>query len=218
MKRLRKMKRLASAAILLIVSTLTFPFISAPTMAQATTGSIRGVVSDASGAIISGADVTARSMDTGLETKTKSNDEGIYNFPRLAPGKYLLIVEKQDFKRQEFQEVTVNVGQETTIDAALQAGQLSETVTVTAEGQELLQKENVQTSTTFESRKVSELPTNVAGGGIDTLALLTPGVVPGLGFSNSNGSSLCTMGIEDSPTTNASKNSPSPGIAAAANR
>src|SRR5687767_11284184 len=173
MKRLRKMKKLASAAILLIVSTLTFPFIAPPAMAQATTGSIRGVVTDASGAVIAGADVTARNADTGVETKTTSNDEGIYNFPRLSPGKYVLIVEKQDFKRQEFQEVTVNIGQEVTIDAALQAGQLTETVTVTAEGQELLQKENVQVSNTFEARKVSELPTNIAGGGIDTLALLT---------------------------------------------
>jgi hypothetical protein len=194
MKRLRKMKRLASAAILLIVSTLTFPLIAPPAMAQATTGSIRGVVTDASGAVIAGADVTARNADTGVETKTKSNDEGIYSFPRISPGKYVLSVEKQDFKRQEFQEVTVNVGQETTIDAALQAGQLTETVTVTAEGQELLQKENVQTSTSFEARKVSELPTNIAGGGIDTLALLTPGVVPGLGFSNSNGAEFSVNG------------------------
>lgn len=194
MKRLRKMKKLASAAILLIVSTLTFPFIAPPAMAQATTGAIRGVVTDASGAVIPGADVTARNADTGVETKTTSNDEGIYNFPRLSPGRYVLIVEKQDFKRQEFQEVTVNIGQETTIDAALQAGQLTETVTVTAEGQELLQKENVQVSNSFEARKVSELPTNIAGGGIDTLALLTPGVVPGLGFSNSNGAEFSVNG------------------------
>ncbi len=195
MKRLRKMKRLASAAILLIVSTLAVPFIAPPAMAaQATTGSIRGVVTDASGAVIAGASVTARNADTGVETKTTSNDEGIYNFPRLGPGRYVLSVEKQDFKRQEFQEVTVNVGQETTIDAALQAGQLTETVTVTAEGQELLQKENVQVSNSFEARKVSELPTNIAGGGIDTLALLTPGVVPGLGFSNSNGAEFSVNG------------------------
>ncbi|HET8675235.1 MAG TPA: TonB-dependent receptor, partial [Blastocatellia bacterium] len=51
-----------------------------------------------------------------------------------------------------------------------------------------------QVSNSFEARKVSELPTNIAGGGIDTLALLTPGVVPGLGFSNSNGAEFSVNG------------------------
>jgi outer membrane receptor protein involved in Fe transport len=194
MRRLRKMKVLYTTAVFLTLSTLVLPFTVPPVMAQATTGSLTGSVMDVSGAVIPDADVTAKNVGTGIETKTKSNSDGYYNIPRLAPGAYLLIVEKQGFKRQEFQEVTVNAGQATTIDANLQAGQITETVSVTAEGQELIQKEQVQVSTTFESRKVLELPKNATGAGIDTLALLAPGVVPGFGNVNSNGATLSVNG------------------------
>ncbi|HEY9233154.1 MAG TPA: carboxypeptidase regulatory-like domain-containing protein, partial [Blastocatellia bacterium] len=173
---------------------LLFPITVPVAMAQATTGSLRGVVTDATGAIIPDADVTATDVATGVDTKTKSNSEGLYNFPRLQPGVYTLVVQKQGYKKQEFQQVTISIGQDTTIDAALQAGQLTETVTVTASGEELIQKEQVQVSTTFEARKVAELPSNIAGAGIDTLALLSPGVIPGVGNVNGNGTTFSVNG------------------------
>jgi outer membrane receptor protein involved in Fe transport len=188
------MKRLTFSAIFLILSTLVFPFTAPVALAQATAGGLRGVVSDSTGAVIVEADVTAKNTATGVETRSKSNSEGLYNFPNLLPGIYLLIVEKQGFKRQELQGVTVNAGQVNTIDAILQAGQLTETVTVTASGAELVQKEQAQISNTFESRKVADLPSNIAGGGIDTLALLAPGIVPGFGNVNSNGTTLSVNG------------------------
>ena len=194
MKRLRKLKKLASAAIFLLISTLAFPLVAPPAMAQATTGSLQGVVTDPNGAVIEGADVVARHNATGVETKTKTNSDGIYTLPRLLPGTYTLTVSKENFKRQEFQELTINAGQDASIDPVLAAGALTETVTVTAAGEELIQKQQVQISNTFESRKVAELPTNIAGGGIDALALLAPGVVPGLGFSNSNGAEFSVNG------------------------
>src|SRR5947207_5308533 len=107
MRRLRRTKKLASAAIFLMAFALLFPITVPVAMAQATTGSLRGVVTDATGAIIPDADVTATNTATGVETKTKSNGDGLYNFPRLQPGSYTLTVQKQGYKRQEFQEVTV---------------------------------------------------------------------------------------------------------------
>ncbi len=187
-------KRLRSGLVFLIVATLAIPFSALTAMAQATTGALRGVVTDQSGGVISEADVTARHTATGVETKNKSNSEGIYNFPRLAPGNYLLTVQKQGFKKQEFQDVTVQIGQDITIDAALQAGQVSEVVTVTAQGEQLIQREQVQVSNTFDSRKVTELPSNGAAQGIDSLALLAPGVIPGFGNVNSNGALLSVNG------------------------
>lgn len=193
MKRIRQPRKLSSAAIFLLISTLIFP--AAPAVwAQATTGALKGVVTDTDGAVIADADVVAKNVSTGIETRSQSNSEGIYTFPRLAPGVYLLTIEKQGFKKQQFQEVTVNAGQSATIDVSLQAGLATETVSVTAQGQELIQREQVQVSTTFETRKVAELPKNVAGGGIDTLALLAPGVVPGFGNVNSNGATLSVNG------------------------
>src|SRR5690349_2253290 len=187
MKRLRRMKRLALAAIFLMLATLVLPFMAVPALAQATSGGLKGAVTDQSGAVIPYADVTARNNATGVETKTKTNGEGIYTLPRVQNGSYTLTVEKEGFKKAEFQEVVVNIGQDITIDAVLQTGPRTETVTVTATGEELIQKEQAQVSSTFEARKVEQLPSNIAGGGIDTLALLAPGVVPGFGNVNSNG-------------------------------
>lgn len=194
MKRLRRTRKLASAIIFLMLATMVFPFTAPVALAQATTGGLRGLVTDEKGAVIPDADVTAKNDATGQETKTKTNGEGLYSFPRLSPGVYTLSIGKQGFKRQEFQQVTVAVGQEANIDGSLQAGQLSETVTVTASGEELIQKDQSQVSNRFESRKVSELPIGLAGGGIDQLALLAPGVNVGLGFSNSNGAELSVNG------------------------
>jgi outer membrane receptor protein involved in Fe transport len=193
MKRLRSMKMLSATLLFLLMSTIISPFLSASVMAQATAGGIRGVVSDPGGAVIPDADVTAKNTGTGLETKTKTNSDGLYNLPKLQSGTYVLVIEKQNFKRQEFQQVIVSIGQDQVIDSVLQPGNLTETVTVTA-GEELLQKEQAQVSNTFESRKVADLPSNIAGGGIDTLALLAPGVVPGFGNVNSNGTTLSVNG------------------------
>jgi outer membrane receptor protein involved in Fe transport len=194
MKRLRSMKKLASAAIFLMLSMFVFPFTVPVAMAQATTGLIKGVVTDESGAVIPEADVTAKHTGTGLETKTKTNGQGLYTLPKLAPGPYTINIQKQGFKQQQFQEVTVVIGQDLTLDAVLHAGELSETVTVTASGEELIQKEQTQISSRFESRKISELPIGLAGGGIDQIALLAPGVAPGFGNVNSNGTTLSVNG------------------------
>jgi outer membrane receptor protein involved in Fe transport len=194
MERLHRLKNLASAVAFLMLATLVFPLMAPPTFAQATSGGLRGQVTDQGGAVIPDADVTAKNIATGAENKTRSNADGLYSFPRLTPGIYNLDIQKQGFKRQEFQQVVINVGQDTTIDASLQAGQITETVTVTATGEELIQKEQAQISTTFETRKVAELPSNIAGGGIDTLALLAPGVVPGFGNVNGNGVTLSVNG------------------------
>jgi outer membrane receptor protein involved in Fe transport len=187
-------RSLAFSVTFLMLSVLLTPLFSCPVMAQATTGSLRGVVTDDKGGVIADADVTAKNSETGGENKTKSNGEGLYNFPRLQPGIYTVSVQKQGFKKQEFQQVTVSIGQDATIDAALQAGNISETVTVTASGEEMIQKEQVQQSSTFEARKVADLPSNIAGGGIDTLALLAPGVVPGVGNVNGNGTTFSVNG------------------------
>jgi hypothetical protein len=181
-----------AAYALLCVTVLAFMAPSA--FGQATTGNIGGTVTDPSGAVIPGAEVIATELATGIQTKVSTNADGIYSMPRVKPGLYTLTVVKQGFKRQEFQQVVVNIGQDLTLDAILQAGQVSETVTVTAAGQELIQKEEVQISSTFDSRQVQDLPSNPAGSGIDALALLTPGVVPGFGNVNSNGTTLSVNG------------------------
>jgi outer membrane receptor protein involved in Fe transport len=193
MDRLRKAS-MAAVAIFLLLSGLIIPFTAPVAMAQATTGTLKGLVTDPNGAVIPDADVTVKNTATGVETKTKTNSEGLYNVPKLLPGLYTVTIEKQGFKRQVFDNVQITLGQDTVIDAALQPGNITETVTVTATGEELIQKEQAQISHRFESRTIQELPLGLAGGGIDQVALLAPGVVPGFGNVNSNGTTLSVNG------------------------
>lgn len=164
-------------------------------MAQATTGSLRGTVVDASGAVVPGANVTVKNEATGSETKATTNSQGTYEVANLAPGTYTVTVEASNFKRSVGTAVTVKVGIVNPYDAALEAGNVSETVTVTGGTEEIVQRDQSQISTTIESRKVTDLPSNGAGGGIDTLALLAPGVVANRsGGTNTNGTGLSVNG------------------------
>ncbi|MGH9761461.1 MAG: TonB-dependent receptor domain-containing protein, partial [Blastocatellia bacterium] len=114
--------------------------------------------------------------------------------PTLLPGKYTIAVEAPNFKKAVFTDVEVRLGQVTVIDVGMQAGGASETVTVTANTETVIQKDTSQVSTSFQSRAVEDLPSNVAGVGIDTLALLAPGVTPGFGNVNGNGTTLSVNG------------------------
>ena len=179
---------------LLVVASI-FAFSAIAVMAQATTGSLRGTVSDASGAFVAGASVTAKNEATGSESKTTSSGEGIYELSNLLPGTYVVTAEAPNFKRSVATGVIVKVGIANPYDAKLEAGNVAETVTVTANSEEVVQREQSQISTTFEARRVTDLPSNGAGGGIDTLALLAPGVVANRsGGTNTNGTGLSVNG------------------------
>jgi len=187
----RTMMLCAAFSFALIMMVFTF---SSPVMAQATTGSLKGVVADQNGAAVPNATVTAKSEETGTSATTTTGGDGLYEFPSLKPGKYTVSVEATNFKRTEHTGVDVKIGVVNPLDLALQAGSVSETVTVVAGTEEVVNRDQAQQSTSFETRKVEELPSNSAGGGIDTLALLAPGVVPGFGNVNSNGTTLSVNG------------------------
>jgi outer membrane receptor protein involved in Fe transport len=185
---------MASSLALVVMAALVMPLFALPVMAQATSGSVRGVVTDQAGAVVADAKVTAKNQSTGVESPAfKSTTDGVYNITNLIPGKYSLTVEANNFKRSVLTDIEVRLGETVTIDVTLEPGGVSETVTVTAGSDEVVNRESAQVSSSFDSRKVSELPSNAAGGGIDTLALLAPGVVPGLA-GNSNGTTLSVNG------------------------
>ncbi len=165
-------------------------------MAQATTGSLRGVVADPTGGVIAGATVTAKNEATGsAATPATTSGEGIYEFSSLQPGPYTVTVEATGFKRSVSTGVIVKVGIVNPLDVALEAGAVTETVTVVAGTEEVVQRDQSQISTTIESRRISDLPSNGAGNGIDTLALLAPGVVANRsGGTNTNGTGLSVNG------------------------
>src|SRR5918911_1107469 len=192
----RKANALAfiAAQSLALVSVLLLFTMSA--FAQTTTGTIRGTVTDQAGAAVAGATVVAKNQATGVSTNEfKTTGEGIYVIPNLIPGKYDITVSSPGFSSTVTTGVDVRIGTDTTVNVALKAGDVSATVTVTADTEEVINRDQSQIASTFETRKVEELPSNAAGAGIDTLALLTPGVVTGAtGVSNTNGTELSVNG------------------------
>lgn len=178
---------LFAVVVLLFAAPLNF--------AQSATGGIRGVVTDANGANIPNASVTAKNPATGAELKTVTNSEGLYNLPRILPGKYNVAIEATGFRKAEITEVEVSIGRDSVLDTQLQAGQISDVVTITGGAEAaLVEKDSVQISTTFQQKKVVDLPVNVPGGGLDRIALLTPGVTVGFGNVNGNGPTLSANG------------------------
>jgi outer membrane receptor protein involved in Fe transport len=169
--------------------------ISSSALAQTTTGGIRGVVTDASGASLPGATITSKNLATGVEIKTTATNEGVYSVPRIIPGKYSVAVEAPGFKRTEVTDIEVSIGKDAVIDVKLETGAINEVVTVTGGSEMLVEKDTVQISTTVSEKKVNELPfTPGTTGGLDTLALLAPGATTGFGNVNDNGVQISVNG------------------------
>ncbi|MDT7781039.1 MAG: hypothetical protein QOC99_3551 [Acidobacteriota bacterium] len=196
MKRSRLAKALSIINLLALSLSMMVPLSIRSVMAQATTGTMRGVVTDVNGEVVAGATVKAKNEATGAETPAfTTTSEGTYEFSNLQPGKYTVTVEGAGFKRVVITHTDVKVGVVNPLDAKLEAGNIAETVTVVAGTEEVLNTEQSQISHTFEARKVEDLPSNAAGGGLDTLALLIPGVAQNSGGgTNTNGTGLSVNG------------------------
>jgi hypothetical protein len=102
---------------------------SSPSLAQKTTGDISGMVTDANGGTVAGADITAHCENTGLTRKTTTGPEGLFRITDLPVCVYTVAVSKQGFKTTEG-PVQVAIGVVTTADFVLQVGQISEKVVV----------------------------------------------------------------------------------------
>jgi Carboxypeptidase regulatory-like domain len=98
----------------------------------AATGRLSGTIKDPSGAVLPGATITLVNTALNSEFKTVSDGQGFYAFPALPSGHYDLTIEAARFKTQRKTNLTVDTDATLTVDAALQLGQRSETVTITA--------------------------------------------------------------------------------------
>src|SRR6185437_6221656 len=108
--------------------------IMAPVMwAQAPVGTISGLVTDPSGAVIKDAPINIKNKATGFTRQTKSENDGTYSAPALPAGDYEVQVQVQGF-RTILREVTVTVGVIVKADLPLELGQATEIVTVQAAG------------------------------------------------------------------------------------
>jgi hypothetical protein len=141
-------------------------------LAQATTGSIIGTVTDPSGAAVSDARVTIRNLDQNITTTAQTNESGNYTKSQLIPGRYELAIEKSGFRRFTQQNVTVTVGATARADAQLQIGEQTQTVTVN-EAPPGLETNNAQVTSTLSGQQVTQLP--IVNRNFTNLNLLAPG-------------------------------------------
>ncbi len=138
----------AIAALILAVS---------PAGAQIDNGNITGRVTDSSGAVIPGAQVTVTQTQMNFETVLQTNEEGMYRAVQLRPGPYRVTVVAQGFKRLVRENLELHVGETLAINAALDVGAVSDSVEVKANA-ELLQTETSSTGTALEGDYLYRLP------------------------------------------------------------
>ena len=149
------MLRPTLAMFVLVVLLLWLP---ATTAAQGeTTSAIVGQVSDATGAAVPHADVTAVNKDTGLRRNGKTDNEGYFNFPQLKPGVYSVKVEAEGFEWQQNDAVTAALGQKQTVNFTLKIAQSKQTIEIRSDAA-ILNPENANTSTTLSAPALENLP------------------------------------------------------------
>ncbi|HYN16320.1 MAG TPA: TonB-dependent receptor [Terriglobales bacterium] len=148
--------------------------LAAALLAQdASTGALRGTVTDASGARIAGAEVRLISAQTGVERVTATAQEGSFVFAMLAPGEYGLQVSAPDMASLRRYGLQVEVGGAVELALALEVAGARETVTVSGAAP-VVETLPAAISSVLDERAISELPLN--GRRFSDLALLTPGV------------------------------------------
>src|SRR5262245_1385390 len=146
--------------------------IAFPALAQAPTGSVRGVVRDQSDAVISGAKITVSSKGSGAERTFSTKSDGEYQVGNLPPGEYEIKVTMTGFK-VGLAPVTVQVGENVTIDFRLEVGAASETVVVSSETP-TINTTDYKIDGVVNRQQIENLPLN--GRNFLQLAMLEPGV------------------------------------------
>ncbi|MCC6585439.1 MAG: TonB-dependent receptor [Bryobacterales bacterium] len=150
-------------------------------VAQTTSTTILGTISDGSGAGIAGVQVTATILATNQTRSTASNELGYYTIPGLEPGEFKLTAQKSGFKTQVRTGLILQVNQRLTVDFTLALGDIVERVEVTGEVA-ALDTASASLGAVVDQRKIVDLPLN--GRNYAQLAWLVPGVTPGQRHSN----------------------------------
>jgi len=166
--------RRSSVVLHVIVVAVCTLFLSTLVQAQYRT-SIQGVVTDASGAVVSGANLTLTNPATGEKQVRVSDDAGVYNFNALAAAAvFRLEVEKQGFQKKVIDNLELIPDQPNAVNVSLMVGSESQTINVNAEAAPLLDTETASINGVISENQVQHLPS--FGRDVLKLAQLAPGV------------------------------------------
>lgn len=157
-------------ACTLAVALIAFCGIAA---GQTITGNISGRVTDASGAVVAGASVTAINVSTNVSTAATTNSEGLYSIRFLPVGQYTVSFQAPGFSKEVTTPITLEVAQNAEVNASLKVGSASASVNVSASATPILNTTNGTISTTIPETLVNALPIN--GHNFTELAQIMPG-------------------------------------------
>jgi hypothetical protein len=146
--------------------------LATPGRAQINLATLEGTITDPSGAVIVGAAVEARNVETEIPRSTKTNGAGVYRIPGLGPGIYAVTFTHDGFKSLKYDSVELYVGQTQTLDARLEIGAATNQVEV-QDDPVAFEKTSAEVGGIIDRTEILQLPTN--GRNWATLLLLVPG-------------------------------------------
>lgn len=147
----------------------------AAVFAQSTSGGVNGTITDTTGAVVPGTSVTLSNVGTGVEVTSGSNASGFFVFVNVQPGNYTLVAEQAGFKTALLPTFNVGVNQTVTQNLSLEVGNVTETIEVMAQAEQL-QQSTSELGTVIGVKAIEDLPLN--GRNFTQLLTLTPGATP----------------------------------------
>ncbi|MGH9938343.1 MAG: carboxypeptidase-like regulatory domain-containing protein, partial [Blastocatellia bacterium] len=160
--------------VTMMIASLFALVLAAPVFGQqAATATIEGVVTDPQSAVVPGAKVSIKNVDTGLTREITTDSSGIYRITTLPPGTYQVSASGQGFAENKYGAVTLTVGQKLNLDLALRVN-VSEAVEITSQAP-VIETTRTNVSGSVGEQQVRSLPVN--GRNFLDFVTLTPGVV-----------------------------------------
>lgn len=197
------MIRLALQMKLAVGLTVVLALSVAPAFGQTVTGGVNGIITDPAGATVPNATVVLENVGTKVATTSQTNDNGYFVFVNIQPGAYTLRVEAQGFKMARRALFNVGVNQTLTQNLTLEVGEITQSIDVAAEAEQL-QQATSELGTVIGVKEVVNLPLN--GRNFTQLLTLTPGATP-VSTAQSSGigsDDLSNVGIPGSSFSNPS--------------
>jgi hypothetical protein len=164
-------------------ATIAVFLVCAPLWSQLNTGRVSGAITDQSGGVIAGANVSVIDVARGETRSLTTDSAGLYAAPNLNPGTYTVRAESPGFQALDRENVAVTAGSDVRVDITLQPGAQSQTITVT-ESLPIINTTNAQTGGILDNQELANLPIN--GRNYRWQSVFVPGVVVGVGEGSSN--------------------------------
>ncbi|MGC1463237.1 MAG: carboxypeptidase-like regulatory domain-containing protein, partial [Terracidiphilus sp.] len=170
---------------MVVLCGLALGLASSASAQNSNSGDIRGTLTDSTGRVIPGGNVTVTNNDTGVITKYVTNNDGLYDTNSILPGNYTVQFSKGGFDSYKVGPLALQV-QVITVDGVLKVGTATEVVQVNASEAPMLKTEDATVGATLSTTELAELPNTNPSNGYTELLKLLPGAT-GVTSGNMNG-------------------------------